>query len=390
MFKRFLSAFLVLSVIVCGFAFANASSDNDLQSKFIVNQNIAYEKFNIIKEHYKNKYGKENAANYAGAYLDEEGNLNINLVDDTNVSGDSDSDLKSLVKDDSVKYHKVKYSYDHLNGIISKLNNKMIDLDINAIELDEQNNKIYIYLKDLSEIKTSNIKKLINSSAVEFKQQNPNLTSTFTATETLNGFKCTDGSDAFTLGFGAKKSDGTIGYVFPGHISGSVNSNVWYGGTVGSNYSLGTISQKVNSGNTDASFIKKVNTNYTPSIKLYDCNNVIGNYSYSGYVAVMYGYIQNTTVTAFGAISGRQVGTITSSSFGEVVGGISRTDCVKCTYKAIHGDSGAPVCVGSSYMLAGTQSWSALDQSGNWVTGSYSCLSKINNILNTLGCTPTP
>jgi len=384
MFKRFLSIFIALTVILCCFGFVNADESNN-QSMLLSNQNEAYDNFNKLQDHYMETYGNVHPENYAGVYLDNEGNLIVNMVENETIAGGNEADLKALLKSDKVSFHKVKYSYNYLNDIINDLNDKMIELNISAIELDEQNNKVYIYLEDLNEANICEIEKVVNSPAVEFKQKL--LKATTTVVELSNGTAFHDGTMSFTLGFGAKKSDGTVGYVFPGHINGAINSNVFIGS---GNTSIGTITTKINSGSTDASFITKVNIDYTPSKYL----GILKAYSYSGYVPVMYGYIQNTVVTEWGAVSGMESGTITSSNFSEVVDGVSRTDCVKCTYVAIHGDSGAPICITSgtgTYMLAGTQSFSNLGTNGDWIPGtSYSAFSKINNILINLGCTPTP
>lgn len=383
MLKRLLPIFLVLSILLYSFGIFSANA-SDNQSKFQSNQNVAYENYNTIKEHYKTKYGKDHPENYAGAYLDEEGNLNINLVGDNGIVGESDNDLRILVKDDKIKYHKVKYSLNHLDNIINSLNDKMVSLDIAAIELDEQNNKVYIYLNDLNNTQISKIKKVIDSPAIEFKQQEQKIT--LTATDLVNGTAFSSAGKSFTLSFGAKKSDGTVGYIFPGHITASTGYNVYIGSS-SNGTSIGTVTKKVFGGSSDASFITKVNIDYQPSTKL-DIFN-----SYNGYVPAFYGYIQNTSLRAWGAVSGSQNGKILSSSYSFIVDGVTLTDMVKSDYKAITGDSGAPVCITSgtgSYTLAGTQSSSYL-VNGSWVSGtSYSIFSKVNNILTDLGCTPTP
>lgn len=83
-----------------------------------------------------------------------------------------------------------------------------------------------------------------------------------------------------------------------------------------------------------------------------------------------------------------------SSSYSFEVNGVTLTDMVKSSYRAIGGDSGGPVCIPGTnqynYLLAGTQCASSLNNKGKWVDNSFSIFCKINNILSELECTSNP
>lgn len=100
--------------------------------------------------------------------------------------------------------------------------------------------------------------------------------------------------------------------------------------------------------------------------------------------------IQNTTIYAYGAESGKQPGKILSTYFSSTVEGVILNGFVKCDYMAIRGDSGAAVTFWrySDRMVMGLQSYSYLI-SGNWDSGtSYSCFSTVTEIFDDLNLSP--
>ncbi len=100
---------------------------------------------------------------YAGAYIDNEGILNINF--------------KNIIPDISIynciriKCHIVNYSLNYLQNIINILTKNILTLEISQLELDEKNNKIYIYMEKLVSTKIERVKNLIDPFAVEFKEK---------------------------------------------------------------------------------------------------------------------------------------------------------------------------------------------------------------------------
>ena len=138
---------LVIAFAVNAFTKVNQQGNDKLlkEQKRIQNYGIIYEKIKNIKD-YEQKY--------AGAYLDEESNLNINLV------GEADS-IKNILDLDGIKYHEVNYPLKHLEKIISTLTGKMTELNISEIDVDEQRNKVFIYMKDLDDPQIEKVRQII-------------------------------------------------------------------------------------------------------------------------------------------------------------------------------------------------------------------------------------
>lgn len=388
--KVILTLCLVSAISLSLFSVSSGNSSRNQQNKE-TNQLTALKYYKDIKDMFKNKYNKDNADYYAGSYIDDNGDLNVITTDDG-------KELKDLLKTDKVKFNKAKYSYNYLDNIVKTLNSKMIDLEISGMGIDEEKNKVLIYLKDLNDDKVNKIKKVMDCQAVEFINRDTTSTSKFTSTtEVINGKICSSKLSStkiekYTLGFAAKKSDGTVGFIIPGHVGSAVGTKVYYNNTTASGNDCGVISTKVLGGNCDASFVKRNKYTYPWEI-FWKATNKLDSYGVYDdiYTNAFDNYIQGQYINFYGSTCGHQNGRILMASYSEVVSNISMTDMVKCDYMAIHGDSGGPVWFNfpAKNYLMGTQSFSGnLDANGLWVSGSsYSAFSKINNICSRLGVT---
>ncbi len=388
MFKKIILVILSVMILFSTFVVSSAANMGDISNRE-VNEIQAIENHVKILEYYQ----KNNFRNFAGTYIDEEGYLNVNLVGNQAVESNDEKSLKNILGASNVKFHNVTYSINDLDGAIASLNKIMVDQDISMIERDDQSNKVYVYLKDVNGTKINDIKKIIDSPFIEFRESSAEIT--LTASNITNGAAFSTTSGTATIGLGARKSDGTIGYIIPGHVPDAVGTSVRYGSDV-----IGTISQKVFGGGTDAAFVTKSGTSWQPSKKLNGTTLINSLYTQDEYTSVntMSSYAQNMTIYKWGQRSGKTVGKILSNNFSYTVNGVAFTNMVKADYIAIEGDSGAPVGYQNStssnqnkYTIIGTQSASALDSSGNWGSGSYSIFSKILNVLSSLNnCTPYP
>jgi hypothetical protein len=99
--------------------------------------------------------------NYAGTFIDELGELNVNYA----------GDIKYIEKEIiGVKFHEVKYTKKYLEKTQETLSSKMNELGILAMGLDEENNKVIIY--STSEIlNKAKIQEIVDIDAIEFKLQ---------------------------------------------------------------------------------------------------------------------------------------------------------------------------------------------------------------------------
>ena len=114
--------------------------------------NVMQHETKSIKNHIKvlDYYPKNHLKNFAGTYIDETGDLNVNIVGNQDYQSDDEKTLNNTLGDSNVKFHNVKYSINDLDAAITSLNKIMITQDINMIERDDQYNKVYVYLRNIS------------------------------------------------------------------------------------------------------------------------------------------------------------------------------------------------------------------------------------------------
>jgi streptogrisin B len=360
---------LFFTMLIGGNVFADPG-DN---SNFITNQNNALENNKILHENMKKN--SELDENFAGAYIDEDGNLNVNYVGDI-------EKVKNTLKLNNVNFHSAKYSYKHLEDITNKLSDKMIELGIKSVELDDRNNKVIITLDKFDKEKENRIKKEIDSPAMDIIEDSHVGSAQFTVNVTNGAQAITAGGQGSTVGCAAKTTSGVAGFLIPGHIT-AIAGDCSVGGNV-----VGTVDHGQFGGKIDATFVK-CNTGYTP------CENFTNGDSYIAATVdtSQYGLVVGLSVYGYGSKSGKQPGKVLSTNYSEVVDGTPMTNMVKCDYKAVHGDSGAGVAYyrykGSAsyeYDVMGLQSFSKLATDGSWIPGtSYSAFSRIDYIFSALG-----
>ncbi len=323
----------------------------------------------------KRNLNKEYTDSYAGAYIDDQGNLNINIVGDF-------SKLKSNVNDNNIKYNNAKWSMNQLEKALEKINKNMDALNIKATELDEKNNTIIVYMKDIN---NESMKKIIEESSfpdITFKQTD--LEISFSG-DVINGNPVTvpvgTGTATDTIGIGViNNSTGKKGFLMPGHTAASVGCTATYAGNA-----VGTLKKKVLGGAVDGSFVE-CNSSYTPTQRFMNGDTYV-NSSVDPANLIVGGYVEK-----YGRVSGKTTGYITSLSYTANINGTQMT-LVKADYKSLSGDSGGAIAywryVGSGssvHSVMGLQSANALDSNGNWVPGaSFSLFSKIDGIFNALG-----
>lgn len=364
--KKLFLISLIICIITSMLFFINSSASNS-ENIFEKQQN-ALKHNEMIRKMFKDKYRKEYPTYFAGCYIDDEGNLNVNI------SGDDKQEIKNLVKDDKVKVHKVKYSLEYLENIINTLNPKMGELGITRIRLSEKNNKVYIYLNTLNESSINYINAIANTSAIEVNKNECDIKLTST-TEVINGKEIKFGSDSGgpTIAFGVIDNNGNKGVVTAGHIQNAIGTSAYYNGV-----KIGTLTRKT-VGSADASFIKFDNssTTWKTTRKFMNGDNFYNWYN-------TYSYPENTAVRMYGRRSGLTTGNINSNNESYSAAGYYFCDMVSATYSSQNGDSGAAVTtyVSGQYpgnYILGMQS--ATD-------GTLSYFAKLGNCLNNLSVTP--
>lgn len=99
---------------------------------------------------------------YGGVFIDNNGELNINLT------GNVDA-IQALIKQDGIYYHQVRHSIKKLEETISKLEGRMLELDIVQLSLDEEKNKVVVYVRDMDENKMNRINQYIDPETVKYE-----------------------------------------------------------------------------------------------------------------------------------------------------------------------------------------------------------------------------
>jgi len=170
--KRILLVVLTLTCVLSLLLFTNFA-DYDPQDEASIKQQEAIKTLKqltpkVEKDNYNDpvisQLENDYISEYGGVYLDAEGILNVNIVGEA-------KNIKNLLKDSNVKYHNVKYTKKQLSEINNSLCDRLIELGISAMELDQANNKVIVYLENPDDTKKiDNIKKIIDSPAIEYKK----------------------------------------------------------------------------------------------------------------------------------------------------------------------------------------------------------------------------
>ncbi|GIP18517.1 hypothetical protein J40TS1_41590 [Paenibacillus montaniterrae] len=99
---------------------------------------------------------------YGGVFIDSNGELNINLT------GNVDT-IQALIQQDGIQYHQVQHSIKKLEETISKLEGRMLELDIVQLSLDDEKNKVVVYVRDMDENKIKRINQYIDPETVKYE-----------------------------------------------------------------------------------------------------------------------------------------------------------------------------------------------------------------------------
>jgi hypothetical protein len=101
-----------------------------------------------------------NSDSFAGAFLDDQGKLNINLIHGTTPS-------RLHIDEQKIAVHYVKYSYDELQSAYDHTVTLMSNPVIRSVELNERANKVFVNITDVG--LQEELLSEINHPAVEVK-----------------------------------------------------------------------------------------------------------------------------------------------------------------------------------------------------------------------------
>ncbi|WP_040198098.1 hypothetical protein [Candidatus Soleaferrea massiliensis] len=373
--KRMISFVTLAAVVLSSISFVSANGT-------ISSEPISEEEMVAIQEQSNNEYNRiyqENSmgrsasypSDYAGGYLDENGELVVLTTDD---SEETQKQLKNMAGNQDLQVRKAEYSYEYLQSLADKITDYMNSDTANSIIKNslgtwgvyDDKNCIIATIKDLDTTKIDLFKSEISDSgAIRFENQSGEII----LDKSLGAGACIkDRVHAdYSIGYRARRSVGgsyEYGFVTCGH--GNAVGDPVYDGMI----KIGQITAVKFGGNTDAAFVKITNSDYniTNSIARTNKTLVAG-----GYRTVSVG----TTINKSGCVNGVGSGQVTSSSFRCSYQGSTFTDLIQSTYPRAGGDSGCIVYSNdSSPYIVGTHMGATVD--------GRSISVKANNIVNSL------
>ena len=328
-------------------------SVEELDVKYVTKQAESTEQYKKILESYNNVNTRSidkqaYDENYGGAYIDENGELVVLLVDNQELEIAS---IREITGNSSIKTEKCQFSYNELMFVIETINlnlNFLLENGISIVEMyeDVYTNSVQIGVYQLDEEKESKIRKIINSPCMEIYEANYH-EDMDSSLEIKAGdvIKSIETGRTGSVGFCATQ-DGYDGIVISGHVGRFRvemihHNDVLYG-------AVATTAYKADS-HADAAFVLNVG-DLAPSymIDVYACHNLGTSISYFPVGATIYKYGATTKLTS-GKITSQNC-TLGRDSDGDGTIDFYMHYQARGSYAAAGGDSGGPIfTIGSVY-----------------------------------------
>jgi hypothetical protein len=326
---------------------------------------------------------------YAGLYFGDDGKLVVNVIGDERRKASVVGYVEKYGGHLGVKIVEQKHTLAELMKALAILSEDLEGHGLLSAGLNEKLNRVCVDVRKIDASLEASLEKLVDMALVQLRETDLAYTLTSTVTVTP-GSAGVNANGAFTVAWGALH-DGDKGFLIPGHASTATSgATVLY-----ESYVLGTTSASYFSEGRDAAFVSR-----STSPDTFVCNEYFPENS----IAVPYNISSNFTIGqplyAYGAVSGLQTGAVLETNYSTVFDGVTQTGLIKSSYRAVEGDSGAPVFhvfVGPvtpqaaredpAYITAafGMQSGSALAQTGAWVEDSFSVFSTLSTITSGTG-----
>lgn len=378
----------------------NHRKEKEYIDKYVEEEKEVIKTYNNLMQSVYNKKTEEYDESYAGSYVNNKGDLVIQVSDSDDMHQYNDIKKNSKQR---VSIKKAKHSYNELEDVYSGISKKIekknsnknsILNSISGVEISEEDNKVKVYLEDCSESSISEFKANIsNAECIEFEEEEVFVPTA--AKSVYSGQKILIGDGYYSMGVRAYylNSSGkeVKGFLTAGH-------NVKKGQTVyvctssGTFQKVGTVAYAKVGGKVDAAFVKLTNQDYSISKKVYykaakDCASASGitldtdSWWYdipvgsTVYKAGYKGYCTKGTVKS-------KKNTISYDLNDDGVIDVTISNMIKATYKTRMGDSGG-IVYATDKSPVGIQSGvanSSYDASTGYYSISY--CSNIDNILS--------
>ena len=268
--------------------------------------------------------------NYGGAFIDDNGFLNINLKDS---SFFLEKEASRIADNDTLIFHNASYSLSELTDVYDYLKNSLFELSIKEVYISETKNRIVLSVEDKFAF-INQIKNYIDINILHFNEEN--FTFENSATYDLKGGEAiTCNSSSSTLSFCAEDTNGKPGIVVSGHGVDAVGDSVYNSSGV----KIGTVTKRYFTGLNDCAFVEIKNRLFTKFNPTYLLSDNTGVWSWLPESCLPEG----AQLTKYGAYGGIRSGEVISNSATMSYGGLACVDMVKTSIYSIAGDSGAPV-----------------------------------------------
>ena len=341
--------------------------------------------------------------NFAGAFIDDNGILNIALVDNTYIDT-SEEELKTKITDlntnNDVIYKYYEFSYNYLQEILNTVEEIMIQYDIDSAGIDDELNKVFIETSSSNEEQILNYlidEHMYSSNAILFYSEedlNVDLNANIAYSgETIYNWIDSSTISRGTIGVNAVCNDtGRIGVLTNEHVA-PLNTSMRYGGhiTIGTSsvslqyysYLIGNSVKAHNGDSVDAAFVQFQNQEdweVSPYSK-YDStiyNNImLGNDNQ---------IVRGQPILRIGQTTGITTGEIRSTNVSVNVDNSVKSNLFRYTNEGEGGDSGGPVYYndGTNLYLLGLHF-----ASGDvFLGGRQGIACRISNVMTQLNVTP--
>jgi len=267
---------------------------------------------------------------YAGSFIDDYGNLNVNVTEDADY-------FAKKYNLSNVKYHTVDNSLKDLKSALKILKEKMSELSISGLGLNIKENKVEVYLKEITPETKKCIGKYVDMPLVNIKISHSDFE--YTSSPIVNGerFDVSGIIGHGSIGCSVRTYDGKSGFLISGH---SKRSGVKVGDTVVyKGVPVGTIRSLILDGPVDAGFVEVNSSNFSPSKELLNNDSYI-NASMSIDETDL---VQGLFIQAYGCETGKRYGRVKEIDYSVNIKGNEHYDMVLCDLTGQKGDSGGPI-----------------------------------------------
>ena len=384
-------AYLLVACVLLFSVYASASNQmvSDGPSRaFLLKQSASIVQYRELLE-------LTDEADYGGMYIDENGVLNILVVDSGKVQAAINS-AKSAISADSAAALSAKelsaqaasaaktntlmevtsaeagtafaketlqraeaqqivikpaaYSKAYLDSIQEALGEYMEELDIAGIGVDETNNRVDIEMLDTSDEMLDDVEEIIGQSAMaacNFMEVSELPQTTAYSVTNASGVHTPFGG--YTLGVGVTV-DEKAGWLICGH--GTEAGDYFYAN--GCNNAIGKVTIKHFGENGDFAFIERISSSqYRITNKIVNVSNLSETYywgisengPYTFSQGLSYGFPVGTYVEKFGQTTGKTGGFIRQLNYTAHYAETDAKHLIRTTYDSAEGDSGGPITV---------------------------------------------